>query len=208
MIDKNFFYETELKAAHGGCPHAMNNVYLKLYKAMQPTVEYHFYNNALGREIIQDSIIKIFKRLDKINYKAMSRYAKRTASNMCIDTHRKNAIKDRKLEISMDKPLMTSYDVRTFKDLLPNTDDTSLYDKYNPDIVWEQLFEAINELSPAYKRIFEMFYLDEMSHEEISEELGICKGASKSNLFKARNNMRKKLGSYNGVLKKDFEPIW
>jgi DNA-directed RNA polymerase specialized sigma24 family protein len=45
--------------------------------------------------------------------------------------------------------------------------------------------------------IFELYYLDNYTHEEISKELNLNIGTSKSNLFKAKKKMSKLLEKYN-----------
>jgi RNA polymerase sigma-70 factor (ECF subfamily) len=46
-------------------------------------------------------------------------------------------------------------------------------------------------LSPGYRQVFNLFVIEGLSHEDISEKLGISVGTSKSNLSKAREKMRK-----------------
>jgi RNA polymerase sigma-70 factor (ECF subfamily) len=57
----------------------------------------------------------------------------------------------------------------------------------------KELLKAINNLSPAYKMVFNMYAIEGFSHKEISEKLGINIGTSKSNLAKARMNLQKEL---------------
>lgn len=58
---------------------------------------------------------------------------------------------------------------------------------------YKEIIAAIRMLSPAYRTVFNLFVIDGLSHEEISAKLGISVGASKSNLSKARDNLRKLL---------------
>lgn len=57
----------------------------------------------------------------------------------------------------------------------------------------EMALEAINQLSPAYKAVFNLYVLEDYSHKEIAEILGISEGTSKSNLSKAKVNLQKVL---------------
>jgi RNA polymerase sigma-70 factor (ECF subfamily) len=57
----------------------------------------------------------------------------------------------------------------------------------------EDIFEAVQRLSPAYRTIFCMYVLDEYTHQEIVDELGISLGTSKSNLYKARRILKERL---------------
>jgi RNA polymerase sigma-70 factor (ECF subfamily) len=53
------------------------------------------------------------------------------------------------------------------------------------------VMEAIQKLTPAYKAVFSLYVIEEYSHKEIAEMLGISVGTSKSNLAKAKQNLRK-----------------
>jgi RNA polymerase sigma-70 factor (ECF subfamily) len=55
----------------------------------------------------------------------------------------------------------------------------------------------MQQLSPAYQMVFNLYVMESYSHQEIADALGISVGTSKSNLAKARMNMKK-------LLKKQF----
>jgi len=50
---------------------------------------------------------------------------------------------------------------------------------------------AIAKLSPAYRTVFNLFVLEDCTHKEIAELLGISEGTSKSNLAKAKMNLQR-----------------
>jgi RNA polymerase sigma-70 factor (ECF subfamily) len=55
----------------------------------------------------------------------------------------------------------------------------------------EDIMKAVQTLSPAYRMVFSLYVVDGYSHKEVAEELGISVGTSKSNLAKAKNNLKK-----------------
>lgn len=57
----------------------------------------------------------------------------------------------------------------------------------------EQIIGMLDQLPPAYRTVFNLFVVDGYSHEEISENLQISVGASKSNLSRARQHIKKLL---------------
>jgi RNA polymerase sigma factor (sigma-70 family) len=61
----------------------------------------------------------------------------------------------------------------------------------------ETLREVVNNLKPKYKELVELFYFQEMSHEEISERLSIPIGTIKAQLFRAREILYQVLKSKN-----------
>lgn len=60
-------------------------------------------------------------------------------------------------------------------------------------IHYEDLIKLVQKLSVAYRTVFNLFAIDGYTHEEISEMLSISVGTSKSNLFKAREQLKKML---------------
>lgn len=60
-------------------------------------------------------------------------------------------------------------------------------------IHYEDLIRLVQKLSVAYRTVFNLFAIDGYTHEEISEMLSISVGTSKSNLFKAREQLKKML---------------
>lgn len=63
----------------------------------------------------------------------------------------------------------------------------------------EEIIRSIQDLSPAYRTVFNLFVIDGLSHEEIAEKLGISIGTSKSNLSKARRQLQKILFKKNEI---------
>lgn len=56
---------------------------------------------------------------------------------------------------------------------------------------YEEIIRAVQELSPGYRTVFNLFVIEGLSHDEIATQLGISSGTSKSNLFKARLQLQK-----------------
>jgi RNA polymerase sigma-70 factor (ECF subfamily) len=55
----------------------------------------------------------------------------------------------------------------------------------------EEIIIAIQQLSPAYRTVTNLFIIEGYSHEEIAGMLDISVGTSKSNLWKARQQLQK-----------------
>lgn len=64
---------------------------------------------------------------------------------------------------------------------------------------YEEIIRAIQELSPGYRTVFNLFIIEGLSHEEISNHLEISIGTSKSNLSKARKQLQKILFKQNEI---------
>ena len=57
----------------------------------------------------------------------------------------------------------------------------------------EEILNAISQLSPAYRAVFNLYVMEDLPHKEIADQLGISEGTSKSNLAKARFQLKKNL---------------
>ncbi len=57
-------------------------------------------------------------------------------------------------------------------------------------IHYDEIIEMVQQLSPSYRTVFNLYVIEGFKHEEISEILGISIGTSKSNLSKAKRNLR------------------
>ncbi|MBO7133181.1 MAG: sigma-70 family RNA polymerase sigma factor [Bacteroidales bacterium] len=53
-----------------------------------------------------------------------------------------------------------------------------------------RIVELLQNLTPAYRVVFNMYVVEELSHPEIAERLGISVGTSKSNLAKAKMRLK------------------
>jgi len=64
---------------------------------------------------------------------------------------------------------------------------------------YEEIIRAIQELSPGYRTVLNLFIIEGLSHDEIAAQLGISTGTSKSNLSKARRQLQKILYKLNDI---------
>ena len=68
-------------------------------------------------------------------------------------------------------------------------------------ISYEEIIRAVQELSPGYRTVFNLFVIEGLNHEEVAAQLGISTGTSKSNLSKARKQLQKILFKQNQLLR-------
>lgn len=54
-------------------------------------------------------------------------------------------------------------------------------------LLYKDLMNAVRNLPPTYRIVFNMYVIDGFTHQEIANQLHIAVGTSKSNLFKARH---------------------
>ncbi|MEP7231729.1 MAG: sigma-70 family RNA polymerase sigma factor [Ginsengibacter sp.] len=69
----------------------------------------------------------------------------------------------------------------------------SVYETALDKMSYDEILRAVQELSPAYRTVFNLFVIEGFTHEEIGKRLGISSGTSKSNLSKAKRHLQKNL---------------
>ncbi len=57
----------------------------------------------------------------------------------------------------------------------------------------KDLMSIIQQLSPGYRMVFNLYAIDGYSHKEIAEIVGITEGASKSQLSRARTILKEQV---------------
>jgi len=90
--------------------------------------------------------------------------------------------------------------LRRQKDFLRDTGDFSPFENrlrtdedFAANLDAETLMKSLQKLPPGYRAVFNLYAIEGYSHEEIAEQLGITTGTSKSQLFKARDFLKKTL---------------
>jgi RNA polymerase sigma factor (sigma-70 family) len=63
----------------------------------------------------------------------------------------------------------------------------------NTDFTQQELLEAVNAIPEHHKMVFNMYVIDDFSHNEISKTLDITTNTSKSHLFRARKKIQELL---------------
>ena len=88
--------------------------------------------------------------------------------------------------------------LRKQRDFLHNTADFLPFENYfrtDEDFASaldaETLTKSIQKLPPGYRSVFNLYAIEGFTHEEIAEQLGFTVGTSKSQLFKAREFLKR-----------------
>jgi len=73
-------------------------------------------------------------------------------------------------------------------------DDTDDFD--GCEVTEDALMELVSSLPTGYRLVFNLYVMEDHSHKEIAEMLGISENTSRSQLLKARSLLRKRLSVY------------
>lgn len=132
-----------------------------------------------AQEIVQNSFIKIYDKLFTFEKEGnFYSWISRIVINTAIDAIRK----------SKKDPFKFGDEYIFVEEDSENIDEKELdISNYQSKMI----LEAIQELSPAYQAVFNLYVIEDYAHKEIAEMLGISEGTSKSNLSKAKANLQK-----------------
>lgn len=137
-----------------------------------------------AEDVLQEGFIKVFQQLEKYSgLGSFEGWVRRIMVNLAIDRFRK-----------LKHDFVTVDDERKLELAQPSDDDDEETDaSAYADITPEQIIDAMQQLTPAYRTVFNLYVYEDYNHQQIAEALGISVGTSKSNYAKAKKNMRKLL---------------
>jgi RNA polymerase sigma factor (sigma-70 family) len=140
-----------------------------------------------ARDLLQEGFIKVYRNLHRFRAEgSFEGWIRRVFVNSSIEHFRKK---------SVQIATVTDREESTIED----NDNSALDNLAERDII-----NLIQELSPGYRTVFNLYVIEGYSHREIGEKLGISEGTSKSQLARARSILQKKVSQYLSDTKKTF----
>ncbi|MCB9169930.1 MAG: sigma-70 family RNA polymerase sigma factor [Flavobacteriales bacterium] len=165
---------------------SQQRVYELFYGKMMAVCLRYTKNADQAKDILQDGFIKVFRSMDRFNRDgSFEGWIRRIMVNTAIDHFRRT--KNSYLLLGTDRSIEDFGDMDE-EDVLEDTAAEEEMELRPADVI-----NAMQKLTPAYRTVFNLYVFEEMTHKEIAETLGISVGTSKSNLAKAKNNLRKLL---------------
>jgi RNA polymerase sigma-70 factor, ECF subfamily len=162
-------------------------VYKMFYGKMKSVCMRYTRDHDQAMDVLQEGFVKVFSNLDKYTgVGSFEGWIRRIMVNLSIDRFRR---------LKNDHVLLGEHDNLEDWDMASNDQDENDQDGDDAiyDITPEQIVDAMQQLSPAYRTVFNLYVFENYSHQDIAEALGISVGTSKSNYAKARKNMKKLL---------------
>lgn len=134
-----------------------------------------------AEDLTVEAFGKAFKRLHQYtpNF-AFSTWLFRIATNNCIDFIRRK----RKNTFSIDQPMHDDEGGEMVMDLRAADLDPEEHIMKKQKIIL--LRELVEKMKPRYRTLIEMRYFQELSYEEIADQLELPLGTVKAQLFRAR----------------------
>jgi len=132
-----------------------------------------------AQDILQDAFMKVFDNLQKYEVTgSIEGWVRRIFVNTAIDHYRKQ-----KNKYNLEEDGNIADEESYYNDLEEND---SVYSKIKPN----DILEAMEQLSPAYKMVFNLYAIENHTHQEVAEILDINIGTSKSNYAKAKAKVK------------------
>jgi RNA polymerase sigma-70 factor, ECF subfamily len=179
-----FLSEEELNLHIQGCVLndrlSQKKIYTSFYNYAMTICSIYTNNYDDSVEILNDGFLKVFKEI----YRYQPAYADTTNSfkgwlrkimvYTAIDHFRKN----RKHRFTKELDNEVARRSAAGEDALDR-------------ISYNEILRSMQKLTPGYRVIFNLFIIENFSHEEIAKRLGISIGTSKSNLARGRKQLQK-----------------
>lgn len=130
-----------------------------------------------ANDLLQEGFLKVFQKLHQ--YKpsgSLGGWIRTVIVRNCIDHYRSDKWSKNK---------------ETFEPNSKADVGSAEYNKANEVFQEEDFLRITQNLPDGYRTILNLYFLEEYSHKDIAEKLGISEGTSKSQLYKAKNYLKK-----------------
>jgi len=154
---------------------AQKQLYEAHYSVLMGVCLRYASNRDDAMDILHEGFIKILQHIGKYQPgTSLVAWMRRIIVNTAIDYYRMQSRR-------RTEDLETAYDMQT----------------YEPDalsrLTVQEIIGCIQQLSPAYRSVFNLYVVEGYSHKEIADLLDITESTSRSNLVKARSRLRELL---------------
>lgn len=127
-----------------------------------------------AQDVLQEAFIRIYKNLKQFKFNgSFEGWCRRIVTNTAIEALRKKGrMKENSTEVLPDLPV-----------------DPISFEK----LKYDDLMKLVRALPDGYRSVFNLYVIDGFSHREIGEMLGVTESTSKTQLYKARLALQKKV---------------
>ena len=161
---------------------SQKNLYRNYYSYVMSIALRYASNDSNAVEMANDAFLKIFTHVKNFTPRygntlaSFTGWVKKVVIYACIDHLRKYN----------KGPITTSIDIEQSVPADPGENAEDI-------LQHKEIIKCIQQLSRAYRAVFNLYVIEGFSHAEIAERLNISEGASKSNLHKAKQNLQQLL---------------
>jgi RNA polymerase sigma-70 factor (ECF subfamily) len=160
-----------------GCQKRQRKSQKELYKmfyayGMSITLRYAD-SREQAAEVLNDAFMKVFTNIEKYDPdRPFKPWLRQIIVNTAINQYHKNQNKLQKTDLdSINQQPARKQEVLS-------------------GMSYDEIIEMVQQLSPAYRTVFNLYVIEGFKHKEIADMLDIAVGTSKSNLSKAKKNLQ------------------
>ena len=165
-----------------GCLKGDSKIQKELYNRFAPkmyAVCLRYANNAENaQDLLQEGFIKIFRNLNRFRGEgSFEGWIRRIFVNTSIEYYRKKT---------------NVFSITERENLMVEDGGLNALDK----LAEKDIIKLVQELSPGYRTVFNLYTIEGFSHKEIGIMLNISEGTSKSQLARAKGILKKKVEQF------------
>ena len=135
------------------------------------------HDDEASKDVVADAFELVWRRLQDSDVDKLSSYLLTAVKNVCLDYIRKQNIRNRYVQASVQAVGKLSF----------NPEEVDLHEEKIQTIM-----RSLDELTPRTQQIVTMCYVQRKKYREVAEELGISESAVKKHIMQALSYMRQK----------------
>jgi len=128
-------------------------------------------------DVLQDSFVKIFQNIGQLEQESLlPAWIKRICVNTCLQTIEK-------------KKKLRFEDIENTPVLINMNDEENIVNEEEFENNMNNIISSLSLLPEKYRIVFTMYAIEDYSHEEISQMLGIANATSRSQYLRAKQKL-------------------
>ena len=139
------------------------------------------HDDEASKDVVADAFELVWRRLQDSDVDKLSSYLLTAVKNVCLDYIRKQNIRSRYVQASVQAVGKQSF----------NPEEVDLHEEKIQTIM-----RSLDELTPRTQQIVTMCYVQRKKYREVAEELGISESAVKKHIMQAPSYMRQKFKAH------------
>ena len=139
------------------------------------------HDDEASKDVVADAFELVWRRLQDSDVDKLSSYLLTAVKNVCLDYIRKQNIRNRYVQASVQAVGKLSF----------NSEEVDLHEEKIQTIM-----RSLDELTPRTQQIVTMCYVQRKKYREVAEELGISESAVKKHIMQALSYMRQKFKAH------------
>ncbi|HKR06302.1 MAG TPA: RNA polymerase sigma factor [Bacteroidia bacterium] len=165
--------------------YAQKILFDKYFNKMMTVCLRYLKNEEDALEALNNAFLKVFAKINQYKSEGtLEAWIKRIVINSSIDFVRSNKL--------YRANFIHTNEFRLYGE--PEEENTLMHEGFDVlEFSKEEIFEMVEDLPPATRVVFNLYVVDEFSHQQISENLKISEGTSKWHLSNARKILKEKI---------------